>query len=112
MTDLRSELVWLVEDYINLSDVVENDRGWPGSYEKNKAAQERARAVLAMSDWQPIETADTVGALLGYDPNQHPFARVTAIIHLGGNWQAASAVYGDKTFSPTHWLPLPDPPKD
>ena len=65
-----------------------------------------------MSEWQPIETApnDGMPCLVGWDSGfWHP-----VVAHKeGGHW----GVLGVKMeftvlqISPTHWMPLPDPPE-
>lgn len=67
-----------------------------------------------MSDWQPIETAPKhdFDILLG-SGNQRAVVRWE-----NGYWkpQNVSDYYGAYPiyldFEPTHWMPLPEPPKD
>lgn len=54
-------------------------------------------------EWQPIETAPVDGfEILGF------FAGVVAITwFFRGNWEVGSGT----VWEPTHWMPLPEPPK-
>jgi hypothetical protein len=56
-------------------------------------------------EWQPIETAPKNGVILVWDENE---TWEIAYYHRG-KWR-----YGPKgySFNPTHWMPLPDPPKN
>ena len=56
-------------------------------------------------EWQPIETAPRDGqAILAWDENE----TWEIAYRQRGKWR-----YGPKgySFNPTHWMPLPDPPK-
>jgi hypothetical protein len=66
-------------------------------------------------EWQPIETAPKDGTrLLGYDVEssdmavvywcEKPWTREWRLVVCGG-WAE------DDEWEPTHWMPLPDPPK-
>lgn len=69
-----------------------------------------------MSDWRPIETAPRDGSLvLLFSPIQ---PRTIAIgwwhssnvtVAATGGWWGAHGVGAYR--GPTHWMPLPDPPK-
>lgn len=71
-----------------------------------------------MSEWQPIETAPKDTEVLVWDPSQGcvyiarqtpfyntPFEGVRCL--LGHHWETGEGGYG----TPTHWMPLPEPPK-
>lgn len=71
-----------------------------------------------MSDWQPIETAPKEMRVFVFDPHE---GMGVAEWSGSGDWFAA---WGDYKFVdvgieqidlfvcyPTHWMPLPDPPK-
>lgn len=64
--------------------------------------------------WQPISTAprDAVTPILVYDPCERdgtePFVAYWDRF-TGGGWR--DSAYGD-ICHPTHWMPLPDPPKE
>jgi hypothetical protein len=62
-----------------------------------------------MNQWQPIETAPRDKHVLGYDPHlKRPFIMV---YHMGEEkFIDINSVFGDET--PTHWMPLPEVPKD
>lgn len=58
-----------------------------------------------MSDWQPIETAPTNHKrVLLFVP---PYGATTG--HFDERWHCHSVL--NKEAQPTHWMPLPDPPK-
>lgn len=61
-----------------------------------------------MSKWQPIETAPKDGTLVLVWDEDTP---ITASWDEGFGWcdNVRGTYWG---FSPTHWMPLPEPPKD
>lgn len=62
-----------------------------------------------MSEWQPIETAPKDGRkLLMWHPGMALGALV--LFWMDGYWREPANSLGLKT-TPTHWMPLPDPPK-
>jgi hypothetical protein len=72
-----------------------------------------------MSDWQPIATAPQDGTLLWLCESGIPLGlaiphqvaghwRVHKFYVAGGYWE--SAILG-RVLNPTHWMPLPPPPK-
>lgn len=76
-----------------------------------------------MTDWQPIETAPRDGtAVLGYGvaPYSEDGMEITVVCwvenekfpHLSG-WHSRYSGFEDLNTSrqPTHWMPLPEPPK-
>lgn len=58
-----------------------------------------------MDKWQPIESADAVTALLLWDED---FGMVTGL-RYDGAW--LSVLDSFVVLKPTHWMPLPNPPK-
>ncbi|WP_409021373.1 DUF551 domain-containing protein [Dyadobacter sp. CY261] len=61
--------------------------------------------------WQPIETAPKDGTeVLGWDGVN----RFTCRYKKWGNWDllVCGSYAGDGDCFPTHWMPLPSPPKD
>ena len=64
-----------------------------------------------MSEWQPIETAPKDGTVVvGYDrSNHHADDRNYAEFMRwdGERWRDPDTW----TITPTHWMPLPEPPK-
>jgi hypothetical protein len=56
-----------------------------------------------MSDWKPIETAPKSGNLLGWTPRWE-YPRV--VYWLENQWETML-----DHCEPTHWMPLPEPPK-
>lgn len=72
-----------------------------------------------MTEWQPIETAPKDGtALLGKDvAGDWPFVMKwegEPRAPNGGYWAYCEALLSDVAgeATPTHWMPLPDPPKE
>ena len=77
-----------------------------------------------MDDWHPIETAPKTGQMiLAFAPEDHEYHNIGIMIWCGKDeWIVAgteNAVTGpEKWFSftsgkeitPTHWMPLPNPP--
>lgn len=72
-----------------------------------------------MTDWQPIETAPKDGeSFLAVDANNGPEYRVVYYdddpLHLPYIWHVEDAGAGfnhHENFF-THWMPLPEPPKE
>jgi hypothetical protein len=62
-----------------------------------------------MSEWKPIETAPESGEFLVYIPDGEPKIQV-------GVWRPNIKVIGNHfmfdMWKPTHWMPLPDAPKE
>lgn len=71
-----------------------------------------------MSEWQPIETAPMDGFFL-----VHEDGAIRTMLRENGYWLPTAIAldeYGDPSggpvretgvHNPTHWMPLPDPPK-
>jgi hypothetical protein len=78
-----------------------------------------------MTDWQPIETAPKDGSFIlsgywidvGLDDCRPVFFNDVVFFHKDnpsprakkGKWYTAAT--GDEAETPTHWMPLPEPPK-
>lgn len=62
-------------------------------------------------EWQPIETIPGHGAVLVGHPHHLP---TTAFLDATHKWRVFRSQGGMKRlpFEPTHWQPLPDPPKE
>lgn len=63
-----------------------------------------------MSDWQPIATArkDDAEIIVAYRRGESWFVSVAYWLPASGRWYE----YGtDALLFPTHWMPLPAPPK-
>jgi hypothetical protein len=58
-----------------------------------------------MADWQPIETAPHGGQVLVYEARHQ---RVRVANFNEDRWVTRP---GDFACYPTHWMPLPEPPK-
>lgn len=111
-------LGWLFEEFESLSFAVENEYGFPGDglnegRERAKAIQELLRSQPienAPSDWQPIETAPKDGSpFLGWCPELVDGPSVFASAY--DYWIMFDEATGEQ-YELTHWMPLPDPPKD
>jgi hypothetical protein len=73
-----------------------------------------------MADWQPIETAPKDGTrILLWDTDEVVIAKWDDI-SMGGaeGWQItvvnmlSGLKHYEAAFNPTHWMPLPEPPRD
>lgn len=73
-----------------------------------------AHPRVSSSDWQPIETAPMDGTELllsgpswnGMKPDEPPYFAVG--LWQSGAWREGED--GSRLWSPTHWMPLPEPP--
>lgn len=62
-----------------------------------------------MSEWKPIETAPKDGTeTLGYDAAEQ---KIFVMHYSKCSWARDGDDY-DLIVSPTHWMPLPDPPRE
>jgi hypothetical protein len=64
-----------------------------------------------VSNWQPIETAPRGELIQLYWPDicDKPLAGFYEATTCGSGWHTAMNAFAWQT-SPTHWMPLPDPP--
>jgi hypothetical protein len=60
-----------------------------------------------MTEWQPIETAPQGGTVVLVFPNLQGYCTVGHCLHDEW-WDAFNDNY---EIYPTHWMPLPEPPK-
>jgi hypothetical protein len=68
------------------------------------------------SEWRPIETGPKDGTdVLLYAPDAKPSVRVGHYVVDGptgsGHWFVYAAVLTCREMAPSHWMPLPEPPK-
>lgn len=107
MTDLRSELAWLVERFNKYLWCVEHE--WGGPIDDYKREEARAEAILKLTDWQPIETAPTEewATFLAFGKDG-----VILVSREGSEfWSLGYRCSETKEYlGLTHWMPLPDPP--
>ena len=83
--------------------------------EENEQASKRMRARMGLIEWQPIETAPKNGTdiLVATGETMH----VVRWINIHGDfdyWAVDDNKHGPFTLrgkAPTHWMPLPEPPK-
>lgn len=63
-----------------------------------------------MTEWQPIETApeEDEKEILGWD------GMSMVVVYVGWRDQSGKRVYfnGNTSWDITHWMPLPEPPRD
>lgn len=71
-----------------------------------------------MSEWQPIETAPKDGkSVILFDPSRGGFVADQRFIFAhwsgwgGGIWENTNSGGKLMNGNPTHWMPLPEPPK-
>lgn len=66
---------------------------------------------VEIPDWQPIETAPKDGTvvLLWCKPPKNRGTRTRIARFAYNRWSSHSSCHA---LQPTHWMPLPDPPKD
>lgn len=57
--------------------------------------------------WQPISTAPKDQAILGHNDGM-----IRIVMWESGQWVQIGATIEAGWFSPTHWMPLPEPPED
>ncbi len=86
-----------------MSDIVERLRSGEDGLEY--AAADEIEKLLAGQTWRPIGTAPLNGTeILVWD--QLGFADVAFWDPMSLRWSS-----GDLQLTPTHWMPLPEPPK-
>jgi hypothetical protein len=71
-----------------------------------------------MTEWQPIETAPEMTCILVYSNDERQAVAYCDLTDMGGFydepirvWNLNGWLSGDSGFIPTHWMPLPEPPK-
>ena len=65
-----------------------------------------------MSEWQPIETAPKDNkSILGYHPFSTGSFRILTMLWDRNYRTWRADVHSYIHFKPTHWMPIPDPPK-
>ena len=130
---LRKSAKWQRKWAADVKDI----REWCGNCEEKPLPSERldaaADALLsfreenARRDWQPIETAPKdgtciliAGGIYDWDSSWGetlPFSGVTIAswndIRTGKPWQGENCGGHDEyyRYAPTHWMPLPEPPR-
>jgi len=89
----------------------------PSPYEQDMEDREAFRRLViailsATENWQPIETAPKDGTyVLVYGYRSHVDGSVMHVVRWtkGDGWAADGDDLGEQ--KPTHWMPLPPPPK-
>jgi hypothetical protein len=66
-----------------------------------------------MTEWQPIETAPRDGrrVLLCRAKHPEPWSAHTGYWHKSREIWSPMGMYPERNPNPTHWMPLPEPPK-
>lgn len=95
--------------------VLEEMSNWVGTLRAEHAALTAAIAALKATEWQPIESAPKDGSDF-YVLAHQVFGENAYQTHGIGYWHASKKepTCRDSVcdeFSPTHWMPLPQPPK-
>lgn len=111
MTDLRSELSWLVGLFKEFSELVEGE--WFGDHKDYDRDRARADAIIALSDWQPIETAPKDGTPVMLFARSKLATAPAPVVGwmIDGEWiECCFAPNRPVGLVPTHWQPLPEPP--
>ena len=98
-----------------LSDDDPYNEGWRRCATITTAAirsLKKARTMTDTSNWQPIETAPRDGThiLAAWVPVNLPRWVRETIMWMDGEWVATWS-HGPILSRPTHWVPLPDPPR-
>jgi len=124
MTDVRENVARAICEAIDADPDVENaatlvacrtaaDAALAAcGYAEMQAEIERLRALV---EWRPIETAPKDGTfLLLFDPHNDRTITVGfwSTQGLGPEWARWVSIPGAFGRKPTHWLPLPPPPRD
>jgi hypothetical protein len=66
--------------------------------------------VLSNSGWQPIETAPVAEMFIYYQPREGRRCIGLAYRTADGEWRDSEGNWSVR-LEPTHWMPLPEPPK-
>lgn len=96
-------------DHRSIDEALERERLLIAYRKRQPLAWEAAKKLLTTSDgWQPIETAPKDGTrVLTF---RVKFREAMAVAWFDGEeWRP---VHGSAWPDPTHWMPLPEPPKE
>lgn len=63
------------------------------------------------AQWQPIETAPKDEMFIYYEPCDGKRCIGLAYRTVSGEWRDTMPGEWHRPLSPTHWMPLPEPPK-
>lgn len=103
------------------------NKDWHKLDEENKQLRKENEELKRKTEWQPIETAPKDELILCFDDGEFHLANFWSSIDLedvsdddGNQLEAGFYVSGSSRIcddfllriSPTHWMPLPTPPKD
>lgn len=64
------------------------------------------------NDWQPIDTAPTKTEVLVYVPARNGRDSQTVVASSGESGKYWHSIPGAWGLTPTHWMPLPEPPPE
>jgi hypothetical protein len=99
----------VMPDKSDLPQVYGSIEGFIG-YDFVQATEEEALKLRLFAPWQPIETAPKDREVLLLMPSGEQRVGKWSTDSLRGNWQTADGL--DLFYDPpTHWMPLPEPPK-
>ena len=83
------------------------------SCETVAAIRQQLAEANARQQWRPIETAPRDGTLiLFYDPKRNLRTVGYWHVYMFGECQEWRTLFTSAMFNPTHWMPLPTPPKE
>lgn len=108
MTD-TPERIWLLPEAGSDGETLWCDNPAPGAGMSQEDAVEYVRADL-VPQWQPIETAPKDGTrVLLHSPDTHTYTGIAASwCIIDERWEEWDS---NHPCLPTHWIPLPAPPK-
>ena len=74
---------------------------------------ERVRVLEACRSWRPIQTCPhNLEWVLGYDEKDGETGMIIYDWETTEDFTMRSWTDGMRTWTPTHWMPLPEPPKE
>lgn len=113
----------MVDDFLESKEFYYAMQGYRHSDERNQRnvwnEYENVKSLIrakCSAGWQPIDTAPKNSEeILLYCPGNHPLQLMGFFSSdAGGRWEhcSESLYYEEQEIFPTHWMPLPDAPKD
>ncbi|SRR5713101_6234755 len=104
--DVIAQAIWAYRDETTIDQA-------EGLIERLAAAPEPARQQLAvlLNPWRPIESAPKDEMFIYYWPRDGKRCIGLAYRTVSGEWRDSEGNWNVR-IEPTHWLPLPAPPKE
>lgn len=93
-----------------LTDAKAAYEAWGNGTTKIDAAIAALEAMEA-GGWLPIESSPKEGTFLVYTPTERESRRYQ-VMHRQKNFAVIGGIFAFDCDPPTHWMPLPTPPKD